>query len=148
MDISKSYAYREAYSEVYFILLNMEWSDVKKIPKDIIKIISKNRIKNYDVNINPYIPLESQQLKEETKAILALFYRKFWCPNDKKEIVEREFKENLKKEKSLNNIEKTISNIPVKEIEEFENIIESNKLMVKKENWFTKLLKFLKISTK
>lgn len=148
MGLSKKYAYREAYSEVYFILLNMEWSNVKKIPKDIIKIISKNRIKNYKVNINPYIPLEAQHLKEETKAILTLFYRKFWCPDDKKEIVEKEFKEKLMKEKALNNIKETNSNISVKEVEEFESIITPNKLLVRKENWFTKILKFFKISTK
>ena len=54
MELSKSYAYREAYSEVYFILLHMEYSDVKKIPKKIVDVIRKikvlDRCEEYGVN--------------------------------------------------------------------------------------------------
>ena len=139
MELSKSYSYREAYSEVYFILLHMECGDVKKIPKDIINIIRKNRIKNYDVNINPYVPLDKQELKEETKAILALLYRKFLCDADKKQEVEERFSKKLKFEMSQK--EQRL----VEEVENnFETFTKENKLVVKKESWIIKVLKWLK----
>lgn len=142
MELGKSYAYREAYSEVYFILLHMECSDVKKIPKDIINVIRKNRIKNYDVNINPYIPLAQQDLKEETKAILSLLYRKFLCELDKKQQVEEKFSKKLKIEISQKTKEQNL----VEEVENnFESFTKENKLIVKKENLITKILKWLKL---
>ncbi|MBE5812051.1 MAG: hypothetical protein E7314_00155 [Clostridiales bacterium] len=142
MDFSKQYAYREAYSEVYFILLHMEWRDVKKIPKDIINVIRKNRIKNYDININPYVPLDKQELKEETKAILALLYRKFLCDGDKKQEIEERFSKKLKIEMA----EKTKEQNLVEEIESnFESLTKENKLIVKKENLITKILKWIKL---
>lgn len=96
-----SYAYRQAYTEVYYILQNMSEVDVRKIPPDIIEILKQNRLKNYEVSINPSIPLKEQNLKEETKAVLAVLYRKFWCDEDKKEELERKFYEKLKYETEI-----------------------------------------------
>ena len=147
MELSKSYAYREAYSEVYFILLHMECSEVRKIPKDIINIIRKNRIKNYDVSINPYVPLAQQELKEETKAILSLLYRKFLCDTSKKQEIEEKFSEKLKAEMLHKQKEK--EQLLVKEVENnFAILTKENKLIVKKENWIAKILRLLKITTK
>jgi hypothetical protein len=125
----------------------MECSDVKKIPKDIINVIRKNRIKNYDVNINPYVPLNKQELKEETKAILSLLYRKFLCDTDKKQEAEEKFAKKLKAEMvgKQRGKERGI----VEEVENnFESFTKENKLSVKKESWLAKILKWLKITTK
>ena len=144
MELNKNYAYREAYSEVYFILLHMECSDVKKIPKDIINVIRKNRMKNYEVNINPYIPLDNQELKEETKAILALLYRKFLCDTDKKQEIEEKFSKKLKIEMAEKS--KGKEHLSEKEVENnFEIFTKENKLIVKKDNWIIKILKCLKL---
>ena len=143
MELSKSYAYREAYSEVYFILLHMEYSDVKKIPKKIVDVIRKNRIKNYAVKIDPLIPLQYQELKKETKAILALLYRKFLADEAKREELEKEFIENLKRE-TAQSVEKNKEEKEVVETIKIEEELE-NKLMVKKEGWISKILKWLKL---
>jgi len=143
MELSKSYAYREAYSEVYFILLHIEYSDVKKIPKKIINVIRKNRIKNYVVKIDPLIPLQYQEIKKETKAILALLYRKFLADEAKREELEKEFVEKLKRETA----QKKEKNKDEKELVEAIEIEEElgNKLIVKKESWIEKILKWLRI---
>lgn len=93
-----TYAYKEAYQEIYYILQNMEEEDVAKIPQNIIDVFEKNRVKHYQVNINPELPLKDQKIKEETKAILALLYRKYWSDPEMREQLEREFYEKLEKE--------------------------------------------------
>lgn len=92
------YAYKEAYQEIYFILQNMDEEDVSKIPQNIIDVFEKNRVKHYPVNINPEIPLKDQNIKEETKAILALLYRKYWSDPEIREQLEKEFYEKLEQE--------------------------------------------------
>ena len=93
-----TYAYKEAYQEIYYILQNMEEEDVAKIPQNIIDVFEKNRVKHYQVNIDPALPLKDQQIKEETKAILALLYRKYWSDPEMREQLEKEFYEQLEKE--------------------------------------------------
>ena len=93
-----TYAYKEAYQEIYYILQNMEEEDVAKIPQNIIDVFEKNRIKHYQVNIDPSLPLKEQNIKEETKAILALLYRKYWSDPEIREHLEKEFYEKLEKE--------------------------------------------------
>lgn len=71
-------AYNEAYTEIYYILKNMDIEYVSKIPTEIIDLIKENRAKNYNVTIDANIPLEIQKIKPETKAILSVLYNKFW----------------------------------------------------------------------
>jgi len=93
-----TYAYKEAYQEIYYILQNMEEEDVAKIPQNIIEVFEKNRVKHYQVNIDPARPLKEQKIKEETKAILALLYRKYWSDPEMREQLEKEFYEKLEQE--------------------------------------------------
>jgi len=101
-----TYAYKEAYQEIYYILQNMEEEDVAKIPQNIIDVFEKNRVKHYPVNIDPALPLKDQKIKEETKAILALLYRKYWSDPEMREQLEKEFYEQLEKEEQQMRIEK------------------------------------------
>lgn len=112
------YAYREACSEVCFILDNFESNSRLKIPEKIINLLEENKIKHYPININLSIPLKEQVLKEETKAILALLYRKFLCSESERTILEEEFQNKLKEEKiaELDKREKAESEIKKVEI--------------------------------
>ena len=96
-----SYAYREAYTEVYYILQNMSEADVSKIPMSVLEVIKRNRLRNYNVTIDTSLPLKDQGLKEETKAILSILYRKFLCDEDEREVLEKRFLEKLKEEIKL-----------------------------------------------
>ena len=96
-----SYAYSEAYTEVYYILQNMSEADVSKIPMSVLEVIKRNRLRNYNVTIDTSLPLKDQSLKEETKAILAILYRKFLCDEDEREVLEKRFLEKLKEEIKL-----------------------------------------------
>lgn len=93
------YAYREACSEVCFILDNLESGSRGKIPEKIVDLLEKNKIKHYPVNIDLSVPLNKQVLKAETKAILALLYRKFLCSESERTILEKNFQQKLKEEK-------------------------------------------------
>ena len=147
-----SYAYKEAYSEVYYILQNMNKEDVAKIPKTILETIKNNRAKNYIVNIDPNVSLKSQNIKDETKAILAVLYRKFWCEPEKKELLEKHFLESVKRElKEVSKEQKSQSNINEinYKFDTFENKVimkKNDNLLVeyKEEKWYFKMFKKIK----
>lgn len=145
------YAYKEAYSEVLFILQNMNKEDIEKIPATVFEAIRKNCAKNYKVNINTAIPLEQQNLKEETKAVLAVLYRKFWAEGEEKAKLEKDFLEgtnlNNKIKQTKNEIQFT--NSECKKIGCDDKImIEDDKkiemIVYRPANWYQKLLKKVK----
>lgn len=143
--------YREACSEVYFILANLEESAKAKIPQKIMKLFEKNKVNTYDVNIDLSVPLNNQILKDETKAILSLLYRKFLCNESERAHLEQKYKKELEKmeHKSdiINNIENTntISNDIEKnaEFKNTDNIIPNKQELIlksKKISIFSKIL--------
>jgi len=122
-----TYAYRQACSEVCFILENLEESAKTRIPEKIINLIEKNKVKYYDINIDLSIPLNKQNLKDETKAILSLLYRKFLCDESERAILEADFYKRLEKEmkqkaNNKNNVKKiNVNNIENKNIGSINN---------------------------
>ena len=72
------HTYKEACAEVYYILQHMEETLINKISPKMLEIIKKNRAKDYSVNIDINKPLKEQSIKDETKAILSIIYKKFW----------------------------------------------------------------------
>lgn len=93
---------KQAYSEVVEILKMIE--DEKKleqIPFEVIQLIKANSDPTYKPNISKDIPLENQNLKNETYSILGWIANKYWDEN----IIEFK-KENLKNEENItDNIE-------------------------------------------
>lgn len=80
---------RKAYSEVSKILELLGAEYVNKIPNEIIENINKEKDNEYIVNINPDIPLEEQNLLQDTISILAMLKLDYWCENEdeKKELL-------------------------------------------------------------
>lgn len=73
--------YRKAYSEVSFIINQLEKEEFDKIPKKLIRLIEKKKDKHYPVEISKEVSLENQNLLQETKAILAVIYNLYLSEN-------------------------------------------------------------------
>ena len=79
-----SIEYKKAFSEVYDILRFTDPELTSKIPKKLYDFIENNRDHDIITNVNPFIPLENQQLSEETIPILALIYRNYMASEEEK----------------------------------------------------------------
>ena len=85
-----SIAYKKAYSEVLDILNHTKKEDVEKIPLEFINFLKENVATNYVPRLDHTMEIKDMHLKPETKAILAIIYRKFWCtPEELKEFDEK-----------------------------------------------------------
>jgi len=102
-------AYEEAFAEVDEILKIMPIDLLSKIPAQFREIISKNKAKNYKVEIHE--PLEEEKLKEETVVILGLIYRDFLASPEEKEELQlkdaeeyQKIQEELKRQYDIQNV--------------------------------------------
>lgn len=134
--------YRQALFEVYKILENTDEEIINKIPEKFMKFVKENMDTNYKFELEKGKELIKQNLKDETKQIIALIYKDYICDEKEheKEVINdyninfnrnKELeKEGLQKENNIENIEKSL-------------------LEIKKEKWYKKLinkiLKFFKI---
>ena len=134
--------YRQALFEVYKILQNTDEEIINKIPEKFMKFVKENMDTNYKFELEKGKELIKQNLKDETKQIIALIYKDYICDEKEheKEVINdyninfnrnKELeKEGLQKENNIENIEKSL-------------------LEIKKEKWYKKLinkiLKFFKI---
>lgn len=101
--------YEEAFAEVDEILKIMPIDLLSKIPAQFREIISKNKAKNYKVEIHE--PLEEEKLKEETVVILGLIYRDFLASPEEKEELQlkdaeeyQKIQEELKRQYDIQNV--------------------------------------------
>ena len=70
------------YSEVYFILNHLDEKAKNKLPTQFMEYIKKNKEDGFIPDIDLDIPLKYQNLKKETKNLLAGLYLKFWCEDE------------------------------------------------------------------
>lgn len=87
--------YSEAFAEIDEIFKIMPVDLLSKIPIEFRNTISKNKAKDYKIEIKE--PLEEQKLKEETIVILGLIYRDFLSSPEEKEELKLKDSEELKK---------------------------------------------------
>lgn len=71
--------YKKACQEVSQIIQYLDEENYSKIPKNLIKLIEKEKDRNYKVQIASDTPIYEQQLLKETKSILAVIYRLYLC---------------------------------------------------------------------
>lgn len=143
--------YSNSFTEVYYILQNTERELVNKIPLKFVNFLKDTMNSSYIPNIKTDVPINQQNILEETEAILSLIYRSYWATdeekkefaiNDKKDFINNEI---LKKE---NYKGKDIYNL-FKNKENLNDIVLLDSLVtIKKENFikkiFNKILKILK----
>ena len=71
--------YKRACQEVSQIIQYLDKESYLKLPNNLIKLIEKEKDRNYKVNISSEIPIYEQPLLKETKSILAVIYRLYLC---------------------------------------------------------------------
>ena len=85
VEVSSEQAY--AYAEVLEILSFTHISLVEKVPNKLISIFKNNALSTYEYHLDRNIPLEDQELSQETATLLTLISLNYWCsPEEKKEL--------------------------------------------------------------
>lgn len=136
---------KDAYVEVLGILNLLEDEHKNKIPKRLKEFFENNKNQDYQVNIIPNIPLEEQNLLQETVDILAMLKLNYWCANEeeKKEFMnllnenEKNYQEELNEKYNLDNLFKNKANT-------IETLNSSVAMMEYKESIFTKIKNWFK----
>ena len=136
---------KNAYTEVYTILQDLNEEEYNKIPPEVIESIVANRNKEYYYELDDDLELKNQPMLPETKAILFNLFRDYLAtPEQKEKIIkmqnEARQKNELKKSQKYNtnvfdNIKKS-NLIPGKE--------QSTQLVKHKENLFKRILNKIK----
>ena len=103
---------KDAYVEVLGIHDLLDEEQKNRIPKKLKEFLEDNKNQDYQVNIDSSIPLEEQNLLQETVDILAMLKLNYWCTNEKeKEGLlnllnenEKKYQEELRKKYNPNNL--------------------------------------------
>ena len=91
--------YKNAYTEVYEIIKQLDEEEYNKIPSEVIKAIEENRNTEYEFDLDEDIELKEQELLPETKAILFNIFRDYLStPEQKEKIIKMQAEERLKNE--------------------------------------------------
>ena len=109
-----------AYAEVDYIINHMNEKYREKVPEKMLNFFHNYKDPNFEVKVDPYVPLQKQGLKRYTLEILALFHLKYWCEDEerKKELyglmlrnqerLEEQMREKYSVEKLFDNAHATV----------------------------------------
>lgn len=136
---------KNAYTEVYTILEDLNEEEYNKIPPEIIEAIRINRNVEYNYELDEDLELKEQPMLPETKAILFNLFRDYLSePWQKEKIIKMQEEERQKNE--LKKREQYNTDVFANKKHENEKQIEKETLeMVEyKENIFKKILNKIK----
>ncbi len=86
-----------AFAELLEILSYMEEEDVNKVPQKLMDIFKENADKEYQNHIDIDIPLEEQNISEDTTALLGMLAVNYWCSTEEeKQMLLEAYEENEK----------------------------------------------------
>ena len=136
---------KEIYSEVYEILMCLGKRFIEKIPHKLMNLIKEEKLDSYNPKYDLSLPLEEQNIKEETIDMIALFYLNYWCESEegKQEFIkvlqenEDMYQKQLNKEYNTDKLFKN-KKIESKEYEEMQ-------LIEYKKNIFKRIIDKIKI---
>ena len=77
---------KEIYSEVYQVLNLLGNEYINKLPNSLLNILKEKRNINYNPQYIEDIPLNKQNIRKETLAIIALLHLNYWCDNEKEKL--------------------------------------------------------------
>ena len=131
------------YAELSEILKMMEPEEVNKIPKKLLEVIEKEKSNTYIPNYDSKIEINSQNIKKETLAMLALLYINYWCEdeNEKKEYLKLIEENEQKYQVELN---KKTDITKFFESEKKERIQEQSLTVVENKNLITRIIEKIK----
>lgn len=145
--------YKQAFSEALYVIDKFNVNNKNKISPSFIKFMERNKLEGYIVDLPKDILKHDELLKRETKIILALIYRDYFCNDLEKNeldeqflINEKKYQEELKEKYSAekifenNNANKDmlkfISTEKVDSVEETLDLVE-----YEEKKWYKKFLK-------
>ena len=131
--------YKNAYTEVYEILEQLDEEEYNKIPSEVITAIRKNRNTEYEFDLDEDIELKDQELLPETKAILFNLFRDYLSTSEQKEkIIKMQAEERQKNEQ--NKAEQYKSDVFANKQKKTNIKEEHTELIEYKENIFKRIL--------
>lgn len=128
--------YEEAFAEIDEILKIMPIDLLSKIPLKIKEVISENKAKDYNVKIQE--PINEQNLKPETIAILGLIYRDYISSPEEREQLQQKDQQELERIEQEMQEQYDIGNAFEKRKNKNQREETSTELMVYKEPGFIK----------
>lgn len=130
--------YKDAFSEVVYLINNMRSENQAKISKKFIEFLEENKNNDYKPS---NISLENpDSLKRETKIVLSLIYRDYFCEKKQEEKVINKIKsyeemfdnQPEKIEKEIGEVKEDIELLDVSKISWYEKIINKVKEFINK----------------
>lgn len=116
--------YRQSLTELNTIIHYMDIEYLKKLPQKFIEFVNLNMDKDYIPNIDKNTPINEQKLKEDTKVLLSLLYRNYWCDDEKKRaliqedlVAKNNYEKELREKYNPDNIFKNKSKVAENTIE-------------------------------
>ena len=143
---------RQAYTEIDNFIELLDEYNRNKVPKKLREFFKKEKDNTYTKTINPNIPINEQNLKEETLALIAVLNLQYWCEDEKeKQRLKKIYSDNgMKHQKKLREMynpddvfkskkkqELSENEIPSEEIQENVAMVE-----YKRENLIDKIKRF------
>lgn len=137
--------YAEAISETLDILEHTRKEDVDKISPKFMEYLRNNASPNYISSLDHSKKISDMDLKQKTKVILAIIYRKFWCDEEQKLEFDRKIKNNeLKYQKELREKYNPDNIFKEKVVKENNDIKENLSIIEYKESFFIRFIKKIK----
>lgn len=139
--------YKKALVEVDAVLSCLDYNEYKKIPANIIDAIENNKDEEYTYDYDEELEYEDWSLMPETKAILYNIFKKYLATEEQRKYLQQKERlenykiesEKIKKYNSENLFKKEKGQEEEKNVQE-----ENNKLIVKRDSSFKKILEKLK----
>ncbi len=136
-----------AYTEVDEILNLMEEEFQKKIPVKLRNLISENKLNDYNIIIDPNIPLKEQKISRKALAILAVLNYNYWCigEENKEKLIEK-YKNNENNRQEKLRVQYNSNTLFKNNTKILNNNFENKQLIVydKKEKFLIKIINKIK----
>lgn len=91
------YNYRKALTEIDVIFNRFENEIKNKIPNSFRNFVKEKKDENYKFEYDDSKELKDQNISKETKALLSIIYRNYFCSKEEKERLELEDQIELKR---------------------------------------------------
>jgi uncharacterized protein YdaT len=116
---------------------------IQKLPENFLDLIATERDKKYKVNINSNLPLENQELLEDTINILAMLNLEYWYNNDEKNMLKQLLASNEQDYQNFINEKYNPDNLFKKRTHHTEQVLE-NAMIEYKESFIIKIINRIK----
>ncbi len=136
---------KNAYTEVYTVLQELNEDEYNKIPPEVIEAIKTNRNEEYEFELDEDLELKEQSLLPESKAILFNLFRDYLStPEQKQKIVKMQNEERQKNELKKKQMYDTNVFAHVQKENSVQIEQEHTQIVKYKENIFKKILNKIK----